>query len=93
MDVKESLAIIRNIHYRCFLLGVFFLIAAALLYLPCKCYVATLYQTNFGITAETYYNMWAIFVGLIKTILIFFFLVPGLAIHWVEKSYKEKPVE
>ena len=90
MDIKESLIILRNIHYKCFLIGLLFLIAAALIYLPCKCYVANIYQTGFGITEEAYYNMWAAFVGLIKTILIFLFLVPALAIHSVAHCYKKK---
>jgi hypothetical protein len=93
MNIKETLIVLRNIHFKCFFIGIFFLILAALIYLPCNCYVANIYQTSFGITAESYYNMWAIFIGLIKMILIFFFLVPALAIHWVAKGYKEKTEE
>jgi len=83
METKESLIIVRNIFYKCFIVGFIFLVMAALIYLPCKCYVANIYQTSFGIDAEAYYNMWACFVGLIKTIIIFLFLVPAIAIHWV----------
>lgn len=90
MELKEILTIMRNIHYKCFLVGLIFLIIAAVLYLPCKCYVANLYQVHFGISTVAYYNMWALFVGLIKTILIFLFLVPGLAIHWVLNEYNKK---
>lgn len=82
MDTREILVILRNIHYKCFLIGLLFLVLAAIIYLPCKCYVANFYQNYMGIGTVAYYNMWANFVGLIKTILIFFFLVPGLAIHW-----------
>lgn len=90
MDAKENLIIIRNILYKCFLIGLLFLVIAALIYLPCKCFIADLYQTGFGIEEEAYYNMWAGFVGLIKTILIFLFLVPALAIHWVGHDYGKK---
>lgn len=83
MEMKEILIVLRNIHYKCFFIGLIFLVLAAIIYLPCKCYVANIYQTWFGIDSEAYYNMWACFVGLIKTIIIFLFLVPGLAIHWV----------
>lgn len=93
MDIKEMLIILRNIHYKCFLIGLAFLIIAALIYLPCKCYVADIYQNAFGIDKIAYHNMWAIFVGLIKTILIFLFLVPALAIHWVLKSYEKQEKE
>jgi hypothetical protein len=89
MEHKKILTILRNIHYKCFIIGVIFLIVATLIYMPCKCALAELYQNQFGIDTETYYNMWVSFVGAIKTIIIFFFLVPGLAIHWVEKCYKE----
>lgn len=90
MDTKENLIILRNILYKCFFIGLFFLILAAVLYLPCKCYVANIYQTAFGIDIRAYHNLWAIFVGLIKTILIFLFLVPALAVHWVSHCYNKK---
>ena len=90
MEKIENLIIVRNIFYKCFLFGILFLIMAALLYLPCKCAVANLYRTGIGISAETYYDMWVSFIGLIKTILIFLFLVPALAIHSVAHDYKMK---
>lgn len=90
MDTKEILIIMRNIHFKCFLVGVFFLIVAALLYMPCKCLVANLYQSGIGISAQTYYDMWVSFIGLIKTILVFLFLTPAIAIHWVAMEYGKK---
>jgi len=90
METKETLIIFRNIFYKCFFIGLFFLIVATLLYMPCKCLVANLYQSGLGISSETYYDMWVSFVGLIKTILIFLFLVPALAIHWVGHDYNKK---
>lgn len=87
METKENLAILRNIFYKCFFIGLFFLILATLLYMPCKCMIANLYQTVFGISANAYYILWVSFVGLIKTILVFLFLVPALAIHWVSYQY------
>lgn len=90
MEPKEIFKLIRNLHYKCFLLGIIFFIMAAAVYMPCKCYVATVYQTVFGISEVAYYNMWAGFLGIIKVILIFFFLVPGLAIHWAEIVYNRK---
>ena len=93
MDLKENLIIMRNIYYKCFFIGLFFLIVAALIYLPCKCYLANFYQFNLGIRADVYYNMWVGFVGLIKTILVFLFLTPALALHWVGHEYKKKHSE
>lgn len=94
MDINELcitwLTILRNIFYKCFFVGVLFLILAALLYMPCKCLVSNLYQTGLGIGTQTYYDMWVSFVGLIKTILIFLFLVPAIAIHWAAHEYKKK---
>lgn len=90
MDTKEFLIILKKIFYRCFFIGLAFLILAALLYLPCRCAIANLYQSGLGIDEETYYNMWASFVGLIKTILIFLFLVPALSIHLVSSEYNKK---
>ena len=90
MEIKEILIVLRKIYYKCFFIGVFFLILATLIYLPCKCYIANLYQTSFEITVQAYHNMWASFVGLIKTILIFLFLVPALAIHITSLEYSKK---
>lgn len=86
MDTKENLTIIRNIFYKCFFIGLLFLILATIIYYPCKCYVANIYQTAFGIDVIAYQNMWAGFVGLIKTILIFLFLTPALAIHMTARK-------
>lgn len=93
MDTKENLIILRNIFYKCFLIGLLFLVLAAIIYMPCRCLVANIYQYGFGISTETYYDMWVSFVGLIKTILIFLFLVPALAIHWVGHDYNKKHSE
>ncbi|MDD3419115.1 MAG: hypothetical protein PHE78_00785 [Candidatus Gastranaerophilales bacterium] len=83
METKRKLTVLRNILYCCFALGLLFLIIAALLYLPCKCFVANVYQGAFGIDISSYQNMWVYFVGLIKVILIFLFLVPAIAVHLV----------
>ena len=90
MNTKEIIILLRNIHYKCFFIGVIFLILAGLAYLPCKCVVANAYQHILGISSETYYYMWANFVGLIKTIIIFFFLVPALALHWTGATLENK---
>lgn len=89
MDIKENLIIIRNIFYKCFFIGLIFLVIAALIYMPCKCFLAEVYQSGFGISPETYYNMWVGFIGIIKTILIFLFLTPALAIHLVAHKYNK----
>jgi len=90
MDKHENLIILRNILYKCFVIGFVLFIVAILVYLPCKCYVATVYQTSFRITPETYYNLWVGFGGLIKVILVFLFLTPALAVHWVAHEYGKK---
>lgn len=90
MDIKEVLSVLKNVFYMCFLIGVVFYITAALIYMPCRCLVANIYQTVFGMNAEMYHNMWISFLGLIKTVLIFLFLVPALAIHFVSVRYKKK---
>lgn len=89
MEMKKNLIILRNIYYQCFFIGLFFLVVATLLYMPCKCYLANLYQQGFGISENVYYNLWVGFVGLIKTILVFLFLVPALAIHLVTNRLKK----
>lgn len=90
MDKEENLIILRNIFYKGFFIGLLFLIIAGVIYMPCKCMLSNIYQSVFGISPETYYNMWVGFIGLIKTILIFLFLVPALAVHWVAHEYKKK---
>lgn len=82
MNTNENLIVLRNIFYKCFFIGAFFLVVATLLYMPCKCFLAEFYQNIFGISLGVYYNLWVGFVGLIKTILVFLFLVPAFAIHW-----------
>lgn len=89
METKENLIIVRNIFYKCFFIGLFFLIVAAALYYPCKCVVMNLYHTNLTITSEVYIAMWVFFIGQIKTILIFLFLTPALAIHLAANKIKE----
>lgn len=90
MDKYENLVVLRNIFYKCFFIGLIFAIIAAGLYYPCKCLVVTLYHTNIGIRWDIYSAMWVLFVGLIKTIIVFLFLVPALAIHWAAHCYKKK---
>lgn len=90
MEINEKLIVLRKIFYKCFFIGLIFLVLAALIYMPCKCYVANIYQTAFGININMYDNLWVGFIGLIKTILVFLFLVPALAIHWVSHEYKKK---
>lgn len=89
METKEKLILLRNIFYKCFFIGVFFLLMAGLLYLPCKCYVASIYQTAFGLDINAYQHFWVFFIGQIKTILIFLFLIPALALHWSAAVYKK----
>lgn len=90
MEKYENLIIVRNIFFKCFIIGLIFLVLAGIIYWPCKCLLANFYQTSFGISTAVYYNMWVSFIGLIKTILIFLFLVPALALHWVASKYKKK---
>lgn len=88
MEMYENLIVLRKVFYKCFFIGLFFLVIAALMYMPCKCLLANFYQINLGISKEAYYILWVGFLGLIKTILIFLFLVPALAIHWISNEYK-----
>ena len=90
MEINEILIILRNIFYKCFFIGLIFLALAAIIYWPCQCYVAKVYNSIFGIDITAYNNMWASFVGLIKTILIFLFLTPAIAIHWTSHNYKKR---
>ncbi len=87
--MNNNLTVIRNIFYMCFVIGMLMLIIAGLLYLPNKSFLADFYKSVFGICCEEYYYLWVLFVGLIKTILVFLFLVPALALHltiWQSKK-------
>jgi hypothetical protein len=88
MKDKDGIIILRNVFYKGFFIGLFFLVIATIIYMPCKCFLAAIYQEGFGIRADIYYNLWVGFIGLIKTILIFFFLVPALALHWESARIK-----
>lgn len=90
MDIKENLIVLRSIFYKCFFIGLLFLIIATFIYMPTRFFLADFYQMHLGIRIGAYYALWVSFVGLIKTILIFLFLVPALAIHWASKEYSEK---
>ena len=81
--MNENIIVIRNIFYKCFIIGLLMLIIASIIYMPNKTLLADFYESVFGISDKAYYIMWVSFVGLIKTILVFFFLVPALALHWV----------
>lgn len=89
MNAKEILITLRNIFAYCFLIGFVFLVIAAKIYMPCDCYVANLYITGIGITPDNYYNLWVGFVGLIKTILVFIFLTPTIAIQIAILNYNK----
>lgn len=90
MDTKEILIILRNIFFKCFFIGLILLIIATIIYMPCKCVLANIYLTKFGISTNVYYNLWVGFIGLIKTILIFLFLTPAIALHWSAKCQNKK---
>jgi len=81
--MNENLIVIRNIFYKCFIIGLLMLIIAGLIYMPNRSILAAFYESIFGIDNEAYYLIWVCFVGLIKTILVFFFLVPALALQWM----------
>lgn len=89
MEKYENLIVLRNILYKCFFIGLVFAIIAAALYYPCKCVVMNIYQTNLVIKWENYTMMWVFFIGLIKTLIVFLFLVPALATHWAAHCYKK----
>ncbi len=90
MQVTEKLLLLRNILFKSFFIGLFFLILTVLLYMPCHCLVANFYHFNLGIGEPLYHLLWILFVGLIKVILIFFFLIPALAVHCTYVKEKEK---
>lgn len=90
MEIKEKLYLLRNILFKSFVVGLLFLFAAILIYMPCKCLIAEIYQTKFMIPVGIYYAMWVSFIGLIKTILIFLFLVPSIAVHLCIKQLEKQ---
>lgn len=87
--MNENLITVRNTFYKCFVIGLLMLIIAGLIYLPNKSLLAAFYKSVFGICCEDYYLLWVCFIGLIKTILVFFFLVPALALHWATYKFKK----
>lgn len=78
---RETLIDLRNIFLGCFFIGFIFLVAAIALYMPCECAIANFYLQEIGIKLDTYFNFWVGFIGLVKMLLVFIFLVPALSLH------------
>lgn len=86
----DKVIIVRDIFYKCFILGFLFTLINVLIY--------KINPNMFLSMIKTYYNMEAndaaLMIGyyfiLIRIILFYFTLIPGLALHWTVLELKNK---
>ena len=86
----ENIILIRNIFYKLFLLGFLFYIFSIMFLLLNNEWSIHIITNTFHISrAETNFLI-ADFVGWSKMFLVFFSLLPALALHWTGHSLKTK---
>lgn len=84
----ETMILIRNIFYKLFLIGFIFYIFTAMLLLFNNEWVINYIVNTFHITGHEVNLLIAYFIGWTKMIIILFFLIPALALHWTGHSLK-----
>jgi len=85
----QNIILIRNIFYKCFLIGFIFYIMSAFFYVFDKHWSANIACRIFNISMNEFNLLFAYFIGWCKMIIMFFFLVPALALHWTGYNLKK----
>lgn len=84
----ENIIIIRNIFYKFFLVGFAFYILTATFLLCYNEWVINLITKIYHLTRPEINLLIACFIGETKMIIVFFFLIPALGLHWAGHNLK-----
>ncbi|MGD9581540.1 MAG: hypothetical protein AB7V50_09215 [Vampirovibrionia bacterium] len=87
--MTEKLILIEEILFKSFLIGVVFLLFSAVIYFGFSNQLIGLWSSMYNIDSKTASIIMISFMGLSKIILLFFFLVPALAVHWMRRTLKK----
>lgn len=85
----ETVILIRNIFYKCFLTGFLFLIFSTLFWTFNKDFSVDISTTLFNVEKHEIILLMVYFISWIKVILFYFFLIPALALHWTANTMKK----
>jgi hypothetical protein len=83
---REKILLLRNILLRAFLIGVIFAVLFFVLTLAFWSTWTSLVEHWFKIDEKELGRIAVLFFTQIRIVLIFFFLVPALALHWTAKK-------
>lgn len=85
----DNVILVRNIFYKCFLIGVLFVLIAFLLYMFNPDFVVGMVEKYYKLDAKESTILLSAYFILARMILLFFMLVPALALHWTSWSLKK----
>jgi len=78
----ENITFIRNTLYKCFFIGFAFLLLGILSFVLGQDFIFHMWNKLYGISPEIAKIITISFLGLFKSLLVIFFLIPALALHW-----------
>ena len=78
----ETIILIRNILYKCFLISLVYFIFVSLFYMFNKEWAVNYSTGLYNINKDTLYMLIVYFIGWMKMFTFYVFLVPALALHW-----------
>jgi hypothetical protein len=86
----QTVILIRNILYKCFLLSFIYYIFVALFYIFNRDWAANLSINLYGIGKHELSIFLVYFIGWMKMFTFYIFLVPALALHWTSAALKKQ---
>ncbi len=87
--LEKLILLFRNIFYKCFLIGFLFYIFTAGFFLLNNGWSVSFIANIYHISKPEVNLLIAFFIGSTKTIIVLFFLLPALALHWTRHSLKK----
>ena len=85
----ETIILIRNILYKCFLISLVYFIFVTLFYMFNKDWAVNFSTSLYNISKENLYLLIVYFIGWMKMFAFYVFLVPALALHWTANQLKK----
>jgi len=85
----DKVVLVRNIFYKCFLLGFVCTIISFLFYLFNPALLIRLMKTYYGIEAKDAAILFGYYFILVRIVLIYLMLIPALALHWTSHILKK----
>ena len=86
----ETIIIVRNVFYKCFLISLIYCIFVSLFYIFNKDWAANFSTGLYNISKENLYLLIVYFLGWMKIFVFYVFLTPALALHWTAYVLKKE---